>query len=235
MRSRRGRKKRRKRETGGGREGGKEEGREEKLCLDFSRQYIEGFSHRDHGDRVRQQRSVAPRRRFPSGATVSRPAHPYKACRILSRRRAGRQSGSLAVWLAGWLVGWLRCTPGCCCGCTNASEGRGLNRTRGRNITFPIRSPPPPRTSCLGVSAVYGDRRRHLPSSLALPLRSASLGYERRDFPSDEDTKLDRRARLCPSAPFPFIRGDFDLMYKNKLSFDACIPFYARERCSPPM
>lgn len=53
-----------------------------------------------------------------------------------------------------------------------------------------------------GVSAVYGDRRRHLPSSLALlPLRSASLGYERRDFPSDESTVT--RQPLPPSPPLP--------------------------------
>lgn len=60
------------------------------------------------------------------------------------------------------------------------------------------------------VSAVYGDRRRHLPSSLALLLRPASLRYERRDFLPDEDTISDSRPGF-PSRP------DLGLMYKNKL------------------
>lgn len=54
-----------------------------------------------------------------------------------------------------------------------------------------------------GVSAVYGDRRRHLPSSLALPLRAASLSYERRDFLPDEDAAIpDSRATFSLASPF---------------------------------
>lgn len=52
-----------------------------------------------------------------------------------------------------------------------------------------------------GVSAVYGDRRRHLPSSLALLLRPASLRYERRDFLPDEDTISDSRPGFPPPLP----------------------------------
>lgn len=84
--------------------------------------------------------------------------------------------------------------------------------TRGRNVTHPA----PPSLSVrarvceCSVSAVYGDRRRHLPSSLALLLRPASLRYERRDFLPDEDTISDSRPGF-PSRP------DLGLMYKNKL------------------
>lgn len=106
----------------------------------------------------------------------------------------------------------------------------GRNTTRGRNITLTRpaavaatqphsrryrRRHLPPGTLC-GVSAVYGDHRRHLPSSLALPLRSASLGYERRDFLPDEDAIPDRRAAFSPR--YPLLRpSDLGLMYKNKL------------------
>lgn len=97
--------------------------------------------------------------------------------------------------------------------------GRWRLNTRGRNITFAARSapataaadsttpaalvpvpPPSPRNPC-GVSAVYGDRRRHLPSSLALPLRSASLGYERRDFLPDEDAIPRQPRDFLPRIP----------------------------------
>lgn len=86
--------------------------------------------------------------------------------------------------------------------------------TRGRNVTHPQPHPPSPcaraRACVCSVSAVYGDRRRHLPSSLALLLRPASLRYERRDFLPDEDTISDSRPGF-PSRP------DLGLMYKNKL------------------
>lgn len=87
--------------------------------------------------------------------------------------------------------------------------------TRGRNVTHPA----PPSLSVrarvceCSVSAVYGDRRRHLPSSLALLLRPASLRYERRDFLPDEDTISDSR----PGFPAFPSRPDLGLMYKNKL------------------
>lgn len=84
--------------------------------------------------------------------------------------------------------------------------------TRGRNVTHPQPHPPSlcARVCECSVSAVYGDRRRHLPSSLALLLRPASLRYERRDFLPDEDTISDSRPGF-PSRP------DLGLMYKNKL------------------
>lgn len=116
--------------------------KEEKPRLDFSRQYIEGFSHRDHGDRMRQQRSVASRRRFPSEEGRTTVSRVLKARRILS----GREQGGLAgrpTDRPGWLTSELRCRTErrgvllvAGCGCTNRA---GLNTTRGRNVTFAIR------------------------------------------------------------------------------------------------
>lgn len=140
-------------------------------------------------------------------------AHPLKP--IVS----WHETGEAGKRLPAWLDGGLRCRAerrgvSRCCGCTN---GVGLNTTRGRSITFAARPtaglipisqlppppppPPPPENPC-GVSAVYGDRRRHLPSSLALPLRSASLGYERRDFLPDENAIPDSRATFSLASPF---------------------------------
>lgn len=115
-----------------------------------------------------------------------------------------------------------------CCECTN---GVGLNTTRESehyarcpshcrchphrsHPHLPIAALSPLLDNPCGVSAVYGDRRRHLPSSLALPLRSGSLGYERRDFLPDEDA-IPTAARLFPS--HPLLHPDLSLMYKNKL------------------
>lgn len=103
---------------------------------------------------------------------------------------------------------------------------RPYTTTRGRNalrvephppLPLCVRVPARARARVCSVSAVYGDRRRHLPSSLALLLRPASLRYERRDFLPDEDTISDIPVRAFPpSPPFPS-RPDLGLMYKNKL------------------
>jgi len=102
-----------------------------------------------------------------------------------------------------------------CCQRTNAGWAR---TQRGVGTLRSLFVPPPsrclsslPEAPC-GVSAVYGDRRRHLPSSLALPLRSASRSvtsegiFRQMRMPSPDS----RAARV------PRLRPDFDLMYKNK-------------------
>jgi len=184
--------------------------------------------------------------RFALGAS-------FKACRIPQRHGTSEESTAGAGWLDSGRTGVLRCRAerrgvSRCCGYTNRVWGwtqRGvgtlrllpvlpLTRLHPRSVPLPPPpppppSPPPPGAPC-GVSAVYGDRRRHLPSSLALPLCSASLGYERRDFLPDEDARLRQQRRGFLPVVYPFALADLSLMYRNKLV--RCAHFISRETCS---